>query len=104
MSNGMNPTGKRMAATAHRPVPDSVIDAIVSDPDLPRGWYASHVARGGWYPGVLSGAELKGEARNWGAWYHDIRTRVESVAYKHDVVVRYVQPTGARVWHFASSQ
>ena len=35
---------------------------------LPRGHYAEHVANYGHTPGVLSGAEIKGEARSFG-WY-----------------------------------
>lgn len=47
--------------------------------DIPRRWgsYQQHVVEAGHLPGVLSGAELCGQAARWGAGYHQSRIAVE---------------------------
>lgn len=46
---------------------------------LPRGEYAVYVAENGHIPGVLSGAELRGKAKHYGAWY--AKKRGETAAF-----------------------
>ena len=73
---------------------------------LPRrfGDYQAHVLRNGHAPGVLSGAELRGKARQYGPRYARSRAKVEALAARVGVEsdLRLVQTTGglrwARVW------
>jgi hypothetical protein len=44
-----------------------------------RSHYARHVAEQGHVPGVLSGAELRGKAKQYGASYARMRRRVEGL-------------------------
>lgn len=58
--------------------------AILHDPSFPRGYYARAVLDGS---ARLSGADLKGNARHWGAWYASVRARVMRIAATHGVTV-----------------
>lgn len=70
---------------------------IISASALPRGYYARHVAEYGHIPGVLSGAELKGRARRYGAWYARQRQRVASVLAAEGIHIGTGRH-GARLW------
>jgi len=52
---------------------------------LPRGDYAKHVAEHGHEPGVLSGAEIRGRARQYGGWYANKRAAVAEAMMRHGV-------------------
>lgn len=70
---------------------------------LPRGYYARHVVEAGHIPGVLSGAELKGKAKEYGSWYASMRSRVASVLRQHygirnDLILVGNPPRRCRVW------
>ena len=78
--------------------PDTLA-TIEADPEFPSGYYASHVLHNGDTPGVLSGAELAGKAKEFGGWYARQRARVEAVARKHGVSTEYDKSRhGAKVW------
>ena len=70
----------------------------------PLGDYQAHVLQNGDTPGVLSGAELHGLARQYGARYAHSRAAVEALAARVGVEadLRLVQTTRgmrwARVW------
>ena len=56
---------------------------IKIDPSiLPRGYYARDVAEYGHVPGILSGSNLRGNAREWSGWYARMRGRVAKAVYR----------------------
>jgi len=57
---------------------------IMNPVTLPKGDYALHVLEEGHVPGVLSGAELKGKARQYGGWY--ARKRMEVKQWAHEAL------------------
>lgn len=69
-----------------RAVPEHILDAIALDPDFPKGTYAYDVLHGYQW---LSGSDLKGKARSYGAWYAEQRRKVMAVAAKHGVGTAY---------------
>lgn len=66
---------------------------------IPQGYYAAHVAENGDTPGVLSGAEMKGEAARWG-WYSKQRGRVTAALKPYGVTsgLALVGSRWCRVW------
>jgi len=76
------------------------------------GWYQRHVLEDGHQPGVLSGAELAGKARNqFGGSYAASRRAVEALLAEYDVRSELVLMASsktspkrvARVWLTASN-
>lgn len=64
---------------------------------LPRArYYARHVAENGHVPGVLSGAELRGNASKYGSRYGKMRGRVAAALKPFGIVDGY--HGRARVW------
>jgi len=66
------------------------------------GGYARRVLEHGHEPGVLSGCELRGRARQYSGWYLDVRRRVERFAAEHGISARLVRDPRSnrlvRVW------
>ena len=65
----------------------------------PRGRYLRYVLEHGHLPGVLSGAELKGRARSYGARYAEQRDRAAAIAWEYGGVASrlIIGPTRRRV-------
>jgi len=49
------------------------------------GWYQRHVLEDGHQPGVLSGAELEGKAKQFGGSYANSRSAVEALLAEYGV-------------------
>lgn len=63
-----------------------------------RGNYAEHVVSNGHVPGVLSGAELRGKASEYGTWYAKKREEViHDIYMAADVEVGYLK-YNRKVW------
>lgn len=79
-----------------------LLNAMIEIPRnaLPRGYYAEEVANNGHVPGVLSGANLSGKARSYGAWYHAMRCRVAEALRPYGVYsgLAKVNSRLCRVW------
>ena len=75
---------QRLVADGHADK-DFFAPIVVPSASLPKGYYATYVAENGHVPGVLSGSELRGNARKWGSWYRSIRRRVAAVLADHGV-------------------
>lgn len=52
--------------------------------------YMSNVIENGHIPGVLSGTELKGKAKQFGSSYRDYRNKVAAMLFPYDIVPRIV--------------
>lgn len=64
---------------------------------LPRlGSYQLHVLASGHVPGVLSGAELRGKARRFGARYRRSRDQAAALLRPHGVTVGTVMTSNRR--------
>lgn len=72
----------------------------ITAPIPPRATYQRHVLEAGHCPGVLSGAELKGKARTYGAGYYHARLRVMRLASEHGVTsdLVLIGSRWSRVW------
>ena len=57
-------------------VPTIALSAAIS----PRATYVRHVLTAGHRPGVLSGAEIRGRARQWAAGYYRARSQAVALA------------------------
>lgn len=74
-----------------------ILLTISMDESFPRGYYAASVLLG---KQSLSGADLKGKAREYGSWYSLQRAKVEKVAAKYNVIpVHNRQAHNKLVWH-----
>ena len=76
-----------------------------------RGHYQLDVLTGGHHPGVLSGAELAGEARKWSSKYADSRAALAARLRDYGVYDGYAvfgvsggPPRRCRVWVDAEGQ
>lgn len=75
---------------------------------IARGSYQQHVVRHGHIPGVLSGAEIRGKARSYGAFYARSRASVAATLRALGVVQSLIlHPENrrwSRVWTDANGQ
>lgn len=66
-----------------------------------RSEYKRRVVEHGHVPGVLSGAELKGNAKKWSGSYARQRAEVEALVAAHNIKPGIVE--GKRVWTDATT-
>jgi hypothetical protein len=55
---------------------DQLLAVVLAQPDFPKGRYARSVAEG---RALLSGADLKADAKRWGVWYYKQRAIVKKI-------------------------
>jgi len=78
--------------------PDHVVEAIRSAPDFPGGYHAICVIEG---RRRISGSDLKGKAKRFARYYHDITSQVIVVAARYRVMPKLdPSPHGLLVWHY----
>ena len=87
----------------------TIIDDVIDIPQdvLPRrGEYLRHVITEGHRPGVLSGAELAGKARQYGGWYSRQRDVAEQLVAPYGVAsaLTLINSRWCRVWSDAQGQ